>query len=162
MFSVLTGFQEFVQCSKENYDAFHDFSNDVPPSLSPSPPPHHLPLPSSVVPSANGGPRKGDIRTEFHDSSHRPPSTVHFEDYGRSRPSSKAGSNATCRKKPWEHFKERIDFEVAELVHAAAMTNAQAETLLSLLHRTAMGEAVMIKNHKDIVDKWEKNGAHHT
>ncbi|KAF7969796.1 hypothetical protein HWV62_25973 [Athelia sp. TMB] len=164
--------EEFVQFADENYDAYHDFPDSASPSPSPPPIsslptaspllPAETPPPSSFVTPVNEIRLKDDIRTEYHGSSERPSSIWRFEEYGRSRPSSEAWSDQTHRPKPWKPFRERIDFEVADLVHEVAMTKAQTETLLSLMRRCAKGEVISIKNHQDMVDTWEKARAHHT
>ncbi|KAH7906115.1 hypothetical protein BJ138DRAFT_1223855 [Hygrophoropsis aurantiaca] len=62
---------------------------------------------------------------------------------------------------PWQPFQTRLDFEVAELAHEAAMSKDQTNHLINLLHRCMRGsESFTIENQEDLHNKW--NSASHS
>lgn len=99
------------------------------------------------------------MRTKYHPSSGRPTTTTPFEEYGHTDQARKAAFDPASY--PWYPFRTRIDFEIADLVHGLAMSKAQTETFLSLMRRCSSGEAVKIKNHKDLVKTWDMCTSQH-
>ncbi|KAG1748936.1 uncharacterized protein EDB91DRAFT_1244739 [Suillus paluster] len=76
------------------------------------------------------GPAIDDIRTEFHP---HPPHPEH---------------------QPWLPFSCRLDFEVAELAHEAALTHEQTTRLIWLVQRSK-SEVFTLKNYADVRNTWE-------
>ena len=154
----------------QSFDEYPEAPDGIPdhnsPSLPPSPtlsqPPSPPPTPFISFATTTSHERgDDDIRTEYHTSSNRPPVTVRFEDYGRSQLASESRGSATSSR-PWKPFSQRIDYEVADLIHDAVMTKAQTNKLLSLMHRCAGGEHLKLKNHSDVQKRWDQSTVHHT
>ncbi|KAG1744575.1 uncharacterized protein EDB91DRAFT_1236508 [Suillus paluster] len=93
-----------------------------------------------------------DIKVEYHPSSGHPTQVYHFEDYGRG-----AGAPTAVPKadpEPWKPFCTRINFEVAELAHEAALSYEQLDRLIELVHHSRF-KLFTLWNHKDVRDTWE-------
>ncbi|KAG1734053.1 uncharacterized protein EDB91DRAFT_1238464 [Suillus paluster] len=93
-----------------------------------------------------------DIKVEYHPSSGRPTQVYHFEDYGRGTGAPTAVPKAD--PEPWKPFHTRIDFEVAELAHEAALSYEQLDWLIELVNCSRF-ELFTLRNHKDVRDMWE-------
>lgn len=145
----------------EDPEATGDLPNDSPPSPSANlPPPSHSPpqhIPATAVDERQ--PQIDDIRTKYHPRSNRSTTITPFDEYGRAEQERKVPFDLASF--PWLPFQTRIDFEVADLVHNLAMSKAQTETFLSLMRRCFSGEQVKIKNHKDLVETWDKCTSQH-
>ncbi|KAG1730131.1 uncharacterized protein EDB91DRAFT_1239146 [Suillus paluster] len=87
-----------------------------------------------------------DIKVEYHPSSGRPTQVYHFEDYGHGASAPTAVPKAD--PEPWKPFCTRINFEVAELAHEAALSYEQLDQLIELVHRSRF-ELFTLWNHKD-------------
>ncbi|KAG1726527.1 uncharacterized protein EDB91DRAFT_1239637 [Suillus paluster] len=97
-------------------------------------------------------PEVDDIQIWYHPNSGRPMQVHRFEDY-------RCGPGApvvppTIDPEPWRPFRNRIDFEVAELAHEAALTHEQIDQLIGLIHRSRC-ELFTLRNHKDMQDMWD-------
>ncbi|KAG1856505.1 hypothetical protein C8R48DRAFT_749127 [Suillus tomentosus] len=94
-----------------------------------------------------------DIKVEYHPHS-KIPSTIHrFVDFSCHRSMEDSVPRSTS---PWEPFRTRLDFEVAEIVLEAAMTKDQTNRLFNLLHRSACGkEAFTLQSHDEVRSFWE-------
>ncbi|KAG2157550.1 hypothetical protein DEU56DRAFT_722843 [Suillus clintonianus] len=56
---------------------------------------------------------------------------------------------------PWVPFRTRLDFEVAELAHEAALSQPQIDRLINLLHRSKQdSESFTLRNYKDVRNTW--------
>jgi len=90
---------------------------------------------------------------EYHPHS-QIPSTVHaFADFSRRRPTEDlVPRNAT----PWEPFRTRLDFEIAEIALAAAMPKDLTNRFLDVIRRAASAkEDFTLQNHDEIRSLWE-------
>ncbi|KAG2043250.1 hypothetical protein BDR03DRAFT_1005327 [Suillus americanus] len=114
-----------------------DSDGDPPPSGTTSPAPLH---------------EIDDIKVEYHPSSGIPTKVYHFEDYGSGPGAPPPVPEADPM--PWQLFRTRIDFEVAELAHDAGLSHEQLDRLIHLIHRSRM-ELFTLKNRKDVRDTWD-------
>lgn len=98
-------------------------------------------------------PQQDDIKVEYHPHS-KIPLTIHrFVDFSRHRSMEDSVPRSTS---PWEPFRTRLDFEVAEIALEAAMTKDQTNRLFNLLHRSACGkEAFTLQSHDEVRSFWE-------
>lgn len=94
-----------------------------------------------------------DIQVEHHPHSQLP-STIHrFAEFSRSRPTEE---HTPRNNSPWEPFRTRLDFEVAEIALEAAMTKDQTNRLLDLFHRSATGnDSFTLHNHDEVRSLWD-------
>jgi hypothetical protein len=98
-------------------------------------------------------PQIDDFRTEYHPSSGRPPILQRFEDYGQHNPSIAV---TPSDERPWEPFRSRLDFEIAELALEAALNKKQTDRLLSLFDRCARQlDNFTLRNHADMSKLWD-------
>ncbi|KAG1863490.1 hypothetical protein C8R48DRAFT_748092 [Suillus tomentosus] len=93
------------------------------------------------------------MRVEHHPHSQLP-STIHrFAEFSRSRPTEE---HTPRNNSPWEPFRTRLDFEVAEIALEAAMTKDQTNRLLDLFHRSATGnDSFTLHNHDEVRSLWD-------
>jgi len=101
-----------------------------------------------------------DIKVEYHPHSERP-STIHqFSDFSRSRP---LEGQVPRNNSPWEPFRTRLDFEVAEIVLEAALTKEQTNRLLDLVHQSANGaDTFTLQSHDEVRSLWEMASQRYT
>lgn len=132
---------------------------------NPSPPPPPLPpTPSPSTPLASNDavpeeeantPNIDDIRIEYHpDARPRRRTTVYpFEKYVQERSDADFASSL---KEPWRPFATRVDFEFAELVHEARMSQGAIERLLKLIRNVQTGEGdLTFDSHGDVRRAWD-------
>ncbi|KAG2112398.1 uncharacterized protein F5147DRAFT_572506, partial [Suillus discolor] len=93
-----------------------------------------------------------DIQVQYHPNSGRPTQVYHFEDY-RCGPGTPAAP-PKVDPEPWRPFRTRIDFEVAELAHEAALTHEQTDWFIKLIHRSRC-KLFTLQNCKDVRDTWD-------
>ncbi|KAG1788983.1 uncharacterized protein HD556DRAFT_1433910 [Suillus plorans] len=82
-------------------------------------------------------PQLDDIKVDYHPHSQIPSTIHHFADFSRTRPTE---ASVPRNHAPWEPFRTRLDFEVAEIALEAALNTDQTNRLLSLVHRSALRE----------------------
>ncbi|KAG1904847.1 uncharacterized protein F5891DRAFT_1126584 [Suillus fuscotomentosus] len=101
-------------------------------------------------------PMPDDIKVEYHPHS-KIPSTIHrFVDFSRHHSMEDSVPRCHIPTSPWEPFRTRLDFEVAEIALEAAMTKDQTNRLFNLLHRSACGkEAFTLQSHDEVRLFWE-------
>ncbi|KAG1890418.1 uncharacterized protein F5891DRAFT_1131709 [Suillus fuscotomentosus] len=94
-----------------------------------------------------------DIKVEHHPHS-QIPSTVHrFSEFSCSCPTE---DYVPHNDSPWEPFRTRLDFEVAEIALEAAMTKDQTNRLINLIHRSASGNDMFtLQNHDEVRSLWD-------
>jgi hypothetical protein len=98
-------------------------------------------------------PELDDIRVEYHPHS-QIPSTIHaFSDFSRHRPTEDSvPRNAT----PWEPFRTRLDFEIAEIALTAAMPKDLTNRFLDVIRRAvSTKEDFTLRNDDEIRSLWE-------
>ncbi|KAG2117609.1 hypothetical protein DEU56DRAFT_874099 [Suillus clintonianus] len=94
-----------------------------------------------------------DIRVEYHPHSQLPSTTHRFSEFSRSCPTE---DYVPRNNSPWEPFRTRLDFEIAEIALEAAMTKDQTNRLLDLVHRSASGnDSFTLQNHDEVRSLWE-------
>ncbi|KAG2116407.1 uncharacterized protein F5147DRAFT_743074 [Suillus discolor] len=98
-----------------------------------------------------------DIRTEYHPNSGIPAQTRTFSTFQRDL----LQDPPTPDAQPWAPFRCRLDFEVAELAHEAALSQPQIEWLINLLHHSKQ-EPFSLCNYKDIRNMWNAISHHLT
>lgn len=99
---------------------------------------------------------RDDIKTEYHPNACRDSVIEHFEDYGRTAPSPQYRPG----EKPWAPFRNRLDYELAELIFDCAMNSKQTNRLIALIQRCATGsEQFTIKDDKELKETWKLAGA---
>ncbi|KAH7919486.1 hypothetical protein BV22DRAFT_1075186 [Leucogyrophana mollusca] len=115
---------------------------DIPPLSPPPPDPSNDSLPREI----------DDIQTEYHPHSNRPTQVDRFADFRRKHePTPLVPPN----REPWRPFRTRLDFEVAELAHEAAMSKGQTNWLIGLLRRCARAdERFTLNNYADLRETW--------
>ena len=93
-------------------------------------------------------PNDEDIRREYHPSAHRKPEVFSFDDYQSIPPV----IPPPVEPEPWLPFKTREDFEFAEIALDTAMTKAQVDATIDLLHRCIKkGEgSFTLSNHNEM------------
>ncbi|KAG2121427.1 hypothetical protein DEU56DRAFT_873780 [Suillus clintonianus] len=97
-------------------------------------------------------PQLDDIKVDYHPHSQIPSTIHHFADFSRTRPTE---ASVPRNHAPWEPFRTRLDFEVAELALEAALTAEQTNRLLSLVHRSAhRDETFTLQNHDEVRELW--------
>ncbi|KAG2104264.1 hypothetical protein BD769DRAFT_1630826 [Suillus cothurnatus] len=90
--------------------------------------------------------RKAEKKVEYHPHSQIPSTVHHFSEFSRS---CSTEDDVPRNNSPWEPFRTRLDFEVAEIALEAAMTKDQTNRLLDLVHRSASGnDTFMLQNHE--------------
>jgi hypothetical protein len=80
----------------------------------------------------------------------------HFCDYGANE--SKRHPTTELRDDtPWRPFRTRLDFEVAELAHQAALNENRTNQLFDLMRRSADGcnSNFTLKDHKEAREIWD-------
>lgn len=97
------------------------------PDYLPPSPRASSPLDDTVLPTLD------DIKTEYHPSSGLPPRIVPFAEYDRAR----QPRPMPPEQRPWEPFRSRLDFEIAEIALEAALNRSQLDRLIKLIHRVA-------------------------
>ena len=109
---------------------------------------HHNDTSDGVDDDAPLVPQLDDIKVEYHLHS-RIPSTVHlFSDFSRCHPTEDTMPRSAS---PWEPFRTRLDFEVAEIALAAAMTKDQTNRLFELMRRAASTkEDFTLQSHDEV------------
>ncbi|KAG2114673.1 uncharacterized protein F5147DRAFT_743848 [Suillus discolor] len=101
-----------------------------------------------------------DIKVEYHTHSKLPSIVHHFADFSRSCSSE---GQVPCNNSPWEPFRTRLDFEVAEIALEAAMTKEQMNRLLDLVHRSASGtDKFTLQSHNKVRSLWEMASQRYT
>ncbi|KAG2116194.1 hypothetical protein BD769DRAFT_1629852 [Suillus cothurnatus] len=94
-----------------------------------------------------------DIKVEYHPHSQIPSTVHHFSEFSRS---CSTEDDVPCNNSPWEPFRTRLDFEVAEIALEAAMTKDQTNRLLDLIHRSAGGnDTFTLQNHDEVCSLWD-------
>ncbi|KAG1895997.1 uncharacterized protein F5891DRAFT_1280887 [Suillus fuscotomentosus] len=94
-----------------------------------------------------------DIKVEHHPHSQIPSTMHHFSEFSCSCPTE---DYVPRNDSPWEPFRTRLDFEVAEIALEAAMTKDQTNRLLNLIHRSASGnDTFTLQNHDEVCSLWD-------
>ncbi|KAK0440025.1 uncharacterized protein EV420DRAFT_1316016 [Desarmillaria tabescens] len=97
------------------------------------------------------------MRTIYHPSSGRLTRIDHFDDY-RSRPAFQH-AEPPIDPHPWRPFASRYDFELAEFILDAALTEKQMKTMFRLLNPEAesnQGIKSSIRSPKEFKDHWDR------
>ncbi|KAG1759607.1 hypothetical protein EDD22DRAFT_849145 [Suillus occidentalis] len=110
----------------------------------------HLPPSRTASPASQF--EVDDIQVWYHPNSGCPTQAYHFEDY-RCGPGAPAAP-PKVDPEPWHTFRTRIDFEVAELAHEAALTHEQMDRFIKLIHRSRC-KLFTLRNRKDVRDTWD-------
>ncbi|KAG1908652.1 uncharacterized protein F5891DRAFT_1124360 [Suillus fuscotomentosus] len=101
-----------------------------------------------------------DIKVKYHPHSELPPTVHHFSDFSCSCSSE---DQVPRNNSPWEPFRTRLDFEVAEIALEAAMTEEQTNRLLDLIHRSASGKDIFtLQSHDEVRLLWEMASERYT
>ncbi|KAG1822156.1 hypothetical protein EV424DRAFT_1321938, partial [Suillus variegatus] len=97
-------------------------------------------------------PQLDDIKVDYHPHSQIPSTIHHFADFSRTRPTE---ASVPRNHAPWEPFRTRLDFEVAEIAFEAALNADQTNRLLSLVHRSARSDKTFtLRNHDEVRELW--------
>ncbi|KAG2092954.1 uncharacterized protein F5147DRAFT_747983 [Suillus discolor] len=99
-----------------------------------------------------------DIKVKYHPHSELPSTVHHFSDFSCSCSSE---DQVPRNNSPWEPFRTRLDFEVAEIALEAAMTEEQTNQLLDLIHRSASGKDIFMLQSYDEVHSLDHRLAPH-
>ncbi|KAG1840639.1 hypothetical protein F4604DRAFT_1598758 [Suillus subluteus] len=98
-------------------------------------------------------PELDDIKVEYHPHSQISSTVHHFSEFTRSRMTE---HTVPRNNTPWEPFRTRLDFEIAEIALEAAMTKDQTNRLLDLVHRSASGnDKFTLQNHDEVRSLWD-------
>ena len=98
------------------------------------------------------GPNVDDIKTEYHPFSGLQPSVQPFQDY---IPTQSPCPDPSIPNEPWQPFRSRLDFEIAELILGTNMNTKQINTLCSLFRRAISGtENFTLRGDKDLRNIW--------
>ncbi|KAG1871098.1 hypothetical protein C8R48DRAFT_596289 [Suillus tomentosus] len=109
-------------------------------------------IPSSHEPSVDGSEHQhnvDDIWTEYHPNSGILAQTRTFLTFQHDL----LQDPPTPDAQPWAPFRCRLDFEVAEFAHEAALSQPQIERLINLFHCSKQ-EPFSLCNYKDIWNMW--------
>ena len=110
-------------------------------------------LTQCIVPPSPTTEQHHDIKIEFHPHAERTPEFYTLEEYGVLGVHE---VNVPRASQPWQPFRSRIDFEVAELALQAAMNKDQVNVLLSLMQCCATGqENFTLTSHSELCDLWD-------
>jgi hypothetical protein len=98
-------------------------------------------------------PQLDDIKVEHHPHS-KLPSTIHpFSEFSRRRPTEDTMPRSAS---PWEPFRTRLDFEVAEIALTTAMTKDQTNRLFELMRRAVSAkEDFTLHSHDEVRTLWK-------
>lgn len=98
-------------------------------------------------------PQIDDIKVEFHPKAGHPPKFFRFNDYLGPRHTPK---NATVpNQEPWEPFRSRLDFEIAELMLESHLNTEQSMALLSLFRKViASPDDFTLSSTRDLERIW--------
>jgi len=90
------------------------------------------------------------FKIEFHPSTGRPAVTDRFSAFTRTT------STPQLRdEEPWHPFLSETDFEFAEVVHQAALSKEQTETLLKIIWKVSSSNAKFsFKMYTDVCAAW--------
>ncbi|KIJ58540.1 hypothetical protein HYDPIDRAFT_184182 [Hydnomerulius pinastri MD-312] len=112
----------------------------------------------AVAPSQEGGDMPyevDDIKVAHHPRSGRAQHVHRFSDYKRNQASHKP--SLPRDRQPWQPFRSRLDFEIAELALHAALSKDETNQLISLVHRAVSGhETFSLTNHKEVSETWSR------
>ncbi|KAI0699097.1 hypothetical protein BC835DRAFT_1461472 [Cytidiella melzeri] len=112
----------------------------LPPPISPNDQPQH--------------PSIDDIKVEYHAGAQRPTVVFAFEDFCEER---LQPDPSVLNDKPWHPFNSREDFEFAELVHEARMSQDMINRLLKLMQKVNSGQSgLTFSTYADVRQAWEK------
>ncbi|KAI0684868.1 hypothetical protein BC835DRAFT_1291935 [Cytidiella melzeri] len=112
----------------------------LPPPISPNDQPQH--------------PSIDDIKVEYHAGAQRPTVVFAFEDFCKER---LQPDPSVLNDKPWHPFNSREDFEFAELVHEARMSQDMINRLLKLMQKVNSGQSgLTFSTYADVRQAWEK------
>ncbi|KAI0686029.1 hypothetical protein BC835DRAFT_1530148 [Cytidiella melzeri] len=112
----------------------------LPPPISPNDQPQH--------------PSIDDIKVEYHAGAQRPTVVFAFEDFCEER---LQPDPSVLNDKPWHPFNSREDFEFAELVHKAQMSQDMINRLLKLMQKVNSGQSgLTFSTYADVRQAWEK------
>ncbi|KAG2111377.1 hypothetical protein BD769DRAFT_1392097 [Suillus cothurnatus] len=116
---------------------------------------HHDDANDGVNDDAPPAPQLDDIKIEYHPHS-KIPSTIHpFSDFSRHHPTE---DTMPRHASLWEPFCTQLNFEVAEIALAAAMTKDQTNRLFELMrHAASAKEDFTLQSHDECLYKF--NGA---
>lgn len=95
-----------------------------------------------------------NFQVEYHPNSGLPSQTMNYYDYIEA---TNASSPSSTQKKPWwPYFNSRDDFELAELMLEASLTQRQCNKLLDIIQRCSKGlGSVSLSNYSDVQSRWQ-------
>ncbi|KAG2757672.1 hypothetical protein P692DRAFT_20677934, partial [Suillus brevipes Sb2] len=94
-----------------------------------------------------------DIKVKYHPHSQISSTIHHFSEFTRS---GMTEDTVPRNNSPWEPFRTRLDFEIAEIALEAAMTKDQTNRLLDLVHQSASGnDKFTLQNHDEVRSLWD-------
>ncbi|KAG2130572.1 hypothetical protein BD769DRAFT_1297979, partial [Suillus cothurnatus] len=97
-------------------------------------------------------PQLDDIKIEYHPHS-KIPSTIHlFSDFSCRHPTE---DTMPRHASSWELFHTRLNFEVTEIVLAAAMTKDQTNRLFELMCCAASAKDFTLQSHDEVRTLWK-------
>lgn len=97
-----------------------------------------------------------DIKVQYHPHSGRDQQVHRFSDYKRDQASHKPPPARD--REPWQPFRSRLDFEIAELALHASLNKDETNRLISLVHRAAGGrEPFSLTSYKEVSETWSRS-----
>jgi hypothetical protein len=107
-------------------------------------------------PNVDSPPAGDYIRVEYHPNSKKAPITLSPEEFKSSSRGNTDKPVAPLDQHPWRPFRTREDFELAELVHAAALNKDQVDTLVKLIKRCERNPgSLTFEGVQDVERSWE-------
>ncbi|EKM49227.1 uncharacterized protein PHACADRAFT_201888 [Phanerochaete carnosa HHB-10118-sp] len=113
--------------------------------------------------NASDVPQLDDFKVEYHPSSGIPARTYQFDKYQRERLTAPPPAKLLeFLAVPWHPFCCRDDFEFAEVVLEAGMSQPQISRLLAVVKHIQSGSSEFsFTSHKDITTAWQRASQHH-
>ncbi|EKM55198.1 uncharacterized protein PHACADRAFT_195226 [Phanerochaete carnosa HHB-10118-sp] len=113
--------------------------------------------------NASDVPQLNDFKVEYHPSSGIPARTYQFDKYQQERPTAPPPAKLLeFLAVPWHPFRCRDNFEFAEVVLEAGMSQPQISHLLAVVKRIQSGSSEFsFTSHKDITTAWQRASQHH-
>ena len=103
-------------------------------------------------------PEVDDIKIEHHPSAGFDTKIFGFDEYCGHTPNTQVGTDLSTMfgDQPWQPFRTKFDFEVAELVLETHMNERQIEKLISLFHQVVREpDTFTISNANDLSYAWD-------
>ena len=126
-------------------------------------PGREAPVSPPVAAPETAAPELDDFKIEYHPSSGSVARIYSFNEFQRHRPTVPSPAELLEHlSKPWQPFSCREDYEFAEVVLEAGMSQQQITRLLQVVKRIQSGESQFsFATHQDVTNAWQRAAQFH-